>query len=95
VPPSSDPYDDDPYDTHKDDCRCRHRRSAHTRTGCTRTVKVTAWSVLPLPQYKPGEEDHPFAWPTNWPPVNQLPQITKDCSCTGFHEPEPAEPDDY
>lgn len=88
-----EPFDHDDYA--KEDCGCGHRRSGHSLINgeCTRTIEVRDWDGLPKPACAPGDEDHPFAWPTNWPKVGDIPIVTKPCPCTGFHDREPSEPD--
>lgn len=89
-------YDDDPYDTRKEDCDCGHRRSAHSgpNGACRRETTVTDYDALPPRQYAPGEEDHPFSVPINWPPVSEWPKKTIPCPCKGFSWPE-QDPSDY
>jgi hypothetical protein len=90
-------YDDEDEradDWAKEDCACGHRRSAHGRGACSRTVEGRDLDSLPKPEYAPDDEDHPFAWPANWPPLADVPLVTKPCPCTEFHDPEPSEPED-
>lgn len=87
-------YDDDPFDTRKEDCGCGHRRSAHW-PACNRQVERTDADAVPPAMFAPGDEDNPFAWPTNWPAPNALPKVTVPCECKEFYYPEPEPPDDH
>jgi hypothetical protein len=90
------PHEEDVDAWAKEDCGCGHVRHAHAGgTGaCRRTVLRSDYSSLPTAVYAEGEEDHPFAWPTNWPPAADVPVVEKPCDCTDFHDPEPVEPDE-
>lgn len=95
--PDTDLYtygDYDPFDTRKESCDCGHTRSAHVNGACRRETTTTDYDALPPAEYAPGEEDHPFARPINWPMPSGMPTKTIPCPCKGFSYPE-QDPSDY
>lgn len=75
-------------------CHCGHPRYRHTLTGTGACLVVTTSVVfdgLPAPEYAPGTENHPSAWPLNWPPLADLPVVDVPCDCEAFRDPESPE----
>lgn len=69
----------------KESCDCSHPRYAHGPDGvCGRTVKRKDYGSLPPAEYRAGEEDDPFAWPSNWPDPNDVPEVEQPCGCRHF-----------
>jgi len=74
-----------------DSCACGHRRWRHNDAGtgsCLAVVQQVDMSGLPKPEYAPGTDEHPMAWPLNWPDVRELPVVDIECGCPVFTDPE-------
>jgi len=72
-------------------CSCGHARFRHNHGGtsaCTATAQSVDMSGLPKPEYAPGTEDHPKAWPLNWPSAGVLPVTDVLCGCPVFTDSE-------
>lgn len=76
-------------------CGCGHSRGRHGNLGCSGTRRELDRKQLTEPVYAAEDGDSPFAWPENWPPVNEAPHVEVPCTCRGFSPAEPEPPEEW
>lgn len=88
--------DADDFTDYGEPCGCGHTRSKHGNLpGCSGTHERLDMTELPAPEYAPEDSDNPFAWPANWPPVDQAPRVAEPCKCRAFGPADPEPPEGW
>lgn len=86
--------DVDDFTDYTESCSCGHSLRQHGNVGgCSGTRTQMDRASLPAPVY--ADESNPFEWPSNWPPVNEVPTTVVPCTCSGFGVAEPEPPEDW
>lgn len=88
--------DIDDFTDYGEQCGCGHPHRAHRPTACTGTHRQLDHERLPAPTDNADDAtDDPFAWPSNWPPVDQAPTRERPCGCTRFGPADPEPPEEW